>query len=150
MLRRIVLTSAASVVALGLGAPLAVAVPLPQLPPLLAADSPDALTVTVEQTGNPAADGTFRLECDGDRGSGTHPRADRACARLAALSEEDQDPFAPVPQDRMCTQQHGGPATARVTGTWHGREVDARFTRTNGCEIARWESLQPVLPMARS
>ncbi|MEU7565823.1 SSI family serine proteinase inhibitor [Streptomyces fradiae] len=152
MLRRLVLSTAASVVALGVGAPLAVAgplPPLPQLPPLLAGAS-DALTITVERSGNPTADGTFKLECDGDRGSGTHPRAHRACARLAELSEGGQDPFAPVPQDRMCTQQHGGPATARVTGTWHGRDVDARFVRTNGCEIARWENLQPVLPMARS
>ncbi|MCP9945410.1 subtilase-type protease inhibitor [Streptomyces somaliensis] len=151
MLRRLVLTSAAFVVALGVASPLASAAPLPplpQLPPLLAA--PDSLTITVQRSGNPAADGTFRLECDGDQGGGTHPRADRACARLEALSENGRDPFAPVPQDRMCTQQHGGPATARITGTWHGRKVDARFARTNGCEIARWENLQPVLPMARS
>ncbi|MEU2180542.1 SSI family serine proteinase inhibitor [Streptomyces thermolilacinus] len=157
MLRRLVLTTAASVAALGVAAPLAVASPLPplpqlaQLPPLLPADSgPDALTITVERSGNPTADGTFELKCDGGEGSGTHPRADRACTRLAELSEDGQDPFAPVPQDRMCTQQHGGPATARITGTWQGRDIDARFARTNGCEIARWESLQPVLPQARS
>ncbi|MFV2119718.1 SSI family serine proteinase inhibitor [Streptomyces sp. Act-28] len=151
MLRRLVLTSAASVVALGVGAPLAVAAPLPplpQLPPLLAGS--DSLTITVQRSGNPVADGTFELECDGDQGSGNHPRADRACARLTALSEDGRNPFAPVPQGRMCTQQYGGPATARITGTWHGRRIDARFARTNGCEIARWESLQPVLPMARS
>ncbi|GGQ12485.1 SSI family serine proteinase inhibitor [Streptomyces roseolilacinus] len=151
MLRRLVLTSAASVAALGVGAPLAAAAPLPPLPPLSSLlTHSDSLTIVVERSGNPAADGTFRLECDGDRSSGTHPRADRACARLATLSEGGQDPFAPVPQDRMCTQQHGGPATAHVTGTWRGREIDARFTRTNGCEIARWENLKPVLPMARS
>ncbi|MCP9987256.1 subtilase-type protease inhibitor [Streptomyces sudanensis] len=151
MLRRLVLTSVASAVALGVGTPLAAAAPLPplpQLPPLLAA--PDSLTITVERSGNPAADGTFRLECDDDRGSGTHPRASRACARLEALSENGRDPFAPAPQGRMCTQQHGGPATAHVTGTWHGRKVDAHFSRANGCEIARWKNLQPVLPMARS
>ena len=49
----------------------------------------------------------------------------------------------------MCTQQYGGPATARVTGTWQGQHVDATFDRTNGCEIARWNTLRPVLPNVR-
>ncbi|WP_228976351.1 SSI family serine proteinase inhibitor [Streptomyces sp. DH12] len=148
MLRRLVLTSAASLAALGVAAPAAVAAPLFPLPPLLGAS--DSLTITVERSGNPTADGTFKLECDGDRGTGTHPRAQRACERLAELSKDGRDPFSPVPQDRMCTQQHGGPATARIEGTWHGRPVEAAFARTNGCEIARWENMQPVLPQARS
>ncbi|WP_149182198.1 SSI family serine proteinase inhibitor [Streptomyces sp. TRM49041] len=148
MLRRLVLTSAASVAALGIGAPTAVAGgPLPPLPLLVPSDS---LTITVERSGNPAADGTFKLECRGERATGTHPRAQRACERLTELSEGGQDPFTPVPQGRMCTQQYGGSATARIEGTWHGRPVDAHFARTNGCEIARWENLQPVLPMARA
>lgn len=37
---------------------------------------------------------------------------------------------------RACTQIYGGPQTARVTGEIDGDEVDRRFTRTNGCEIA--------------
>lgn len=46
----------------------------------------------------------------------------------------------------MCTMQYGGPATARVTGTWAGRPVDATYERGNGCEIARWDAMVPVLP----
>jgi hypothetical protein len=42
--------------------------------------------------------------------------------------------------------QYGGPATARITGTWHGRPVDATYKRTDGCEISRWQGLVPVLP----
>ncbi|MFG3495944.1 SSI family serine proteinase inhibitor [Streptomyces sp. NPDC047928] len=147
MLRRLALTTVASALALGASSSAAVAVgplPLPLLSPS------DALTVTVADSGNPRADGTFELRCDGARAGGTHPAAKKACARLAELSKNGQDPFAPVPQDRMCTQQHGGPATAHVKGTWRGRSVDAHFARTNGCEISRWENLQPVLPMARS
>jgi hypothetical protein len=41
-------------------------------------------------------------------------------------------------------------ATARVTGTWQGRQVDATFDRSNGCEISRWQTLEPVLPNTRS
>ncbi|WP_175410562.1 SSI family serine proteinase inhibitor [Streptomyces sp. TRM64462] len=153
MLRRLVLASAASAASLAVlsaGGPFAAAAsgPLPVPVPLLSAD--DSLTITVERSGNPAADGTFRLECGPDRASGTHPRAQRACERLEELSADGRDPFAPVPQGRACTQQHGGPATAHIKGTWHGHRVDAHFARTNGCEIARWENLQPVLPLARS
>lgn len=42
--------------------------------------------------------------------------------------------------------QYGGPATARITGTWAGRPVDATYDRTNGCAIARWDRMVPLLP----
>lgn len=166
MPRRLVLTAAASVAAsaalLGALAPAAVAgpsarasagpaavpdLPLPQptLPPLTAPS--DQFTVTVAGSGTAAADGTFKLTC-GPTG-GTHPRARAACDRLAELSGEGRDPFAPVAPDAMCTMQHGGDATARITGTWHGHRVNASFSRKNGCEIARWRTLEPVLPSAR-
>ncbi|QGV79716.1 SSI family serine proteinase inhibitor [Streptomyces ficellus] len=147
MLRRLVLTSAASLAALGAAAPAAVALgPLPL--PLLAGT--DSLTVTVKHSGNPMADGTFELKCGLRTAEGNHPRVQGACDRLDELAEQGKDPFAPVAKDQMCTQQHGGDATAHITGTWQGQDVDAHFTRTNGCEIARWDDLKPVLPMARS
>jgi hypothetical protein len=40
------------------------------------------------------------------------------------------------PKRRTCTQIYGGPETAHVTGTIDGEQVDRRFRRTNGCEIA--------------
>ncbi|PRH76361.1 hypothetical protein C6N75_26050 [Streptomyces solincola] len=148
MLRRLVLMSAASLAVLGAAAPAALAegggLPLP----LLA--GPDKLTITVADSGNPAADGTFELECGTRTAEGTHPRAKGACDRLKELADEGRDPFAPVAEGTMCTMQHGGPATAHITGTWHGKDVDARFSRGDGCEIARWDALKPVLPMARS
>ncbi|WP_030209380.1 SSI family serine proteinase inhibitor [Streptomyces bikiniensis] len=142
MLRRIALASLATAAAgaTGLG-------PLPPLP-LLAPPAPDALTVAVSRSGHPEADGTFELRC-GDRPGGDHPAAERACERLERLAEADEDPFRPVPEDRVCAQVYGGPVLARVTGTWQGREVDARFSRANGCEIDRWENLEPVLPLVR-
>lgn len=105
---------------------------------------PDHLTLTVTDSGDPAADGTFVLTCH--PAGGTHPAPQAACDRLDELTTWGTDPFAPVPPDPMCTMQYGGPATAHVTGTWAGRPVDASFRRTDGCEIARWDDFAPVLP----
>jgi hypothetical protein len=127
----------------------AAAGPLPPLPLGRLLSGPDRLTIAVSKTGNPRLDGEYRLEC-GPVG-GTHPKAEQACARLEELSRDGRDPFADTDATRgLCTMQDGGPATARVTGTWHGREVNATFRRKNGCEISRWNDLEPVLPSARS
>ncbi|MCY0938275.1 SSI family serine proteinase inhibitor [Streptomyces sp. H34-S4] len=131
----------------------AAAGPLPPLAPLTRllaapADTPDRLTIVVAGTGNPRADGEYRLECDPP--GGNHPRAEDACARLETLAREGKDPFSPEPKDQLCTMQDGGRATARITGTWHGDRVDSQFRRTNGCEIRRWNELEPVLPGRRS
>ncbi|MEU1345614.1 SSI family serine proteinase inhibitor [Streptomyces sp. NPDC005795] len=149
MMRRLALTAVVSLAALASAAPGATAaagpLPLPLPLPLLQNDDTSThLTVVVTGSGNPEADGTYELECDPARGS--HPVARQACDRLAQLPGESADPFAPVSRNAMCTQQFGGPATARITGTWQGRPVDSTFERTNGCEIGRWNSLRPVLP----
>lgn len=152
MLRRIVLTATASVAALAAAAPVSASVsasPVPLPLPLHLLSSPDKLTVTVSESGNARTNGRYELEC-GKPASGTHPSAQAACDRLEELAREGKDPFAPVPEDQMCTQQFGGPATARVTGTWQGRRVDATFSRGNGCEISRWQTMEPVLPNTRS
>lgn len=147
MLRRIALIATISAAAFVGGVPVAGASPLPLPLPLLS-EPADHLTVTVAETGNARTDGRYELECEPP--GGTHPAAEGACERLEQLAQEGQDPFAPVPEDQMCTQQMGGPATARITGTWQGRQVDATFRRTNGCEISRWQTLEPVLPNTRS
>ncbi|MGA4840917.1 SSI family serine proteinase inhibitor [Streptomyces sp. G45] len=102
----------------------------------------DRLTITVAGSGS--ADGTYELRC-GAAGS-THPSPRDACERLDQLAADGENPFKPVPPGTMCTQIHGGDATARVTGTWQGRHVDGSFKRTDGCEIARWNALGKVLP----
>ena len=73
---------------------------------------------------------------------GTLPHATEACRRLAGLA----NPFAPVPKDAVCTQIYGGPQTARVAGRFRGRFVWVRFTRRNGCEIARWNRVRFLFP----
>jgi hypothetical protein len=56
--------------------------------------------------------------------------------------------FEPVSGMTACTQQYGGPETATVKGTLHGEPIDAKFSRVNGCEIARWEEVAPLLEAA--
>jgi Subtilisin inhibitor-like len=89
------------------------------------------LTVTFRPSQDAAATvRTLRCEPPG----GTVARPARACARLADIDT----PFAPLRKGLVCTEIYGGPQTARVTGTYRGRRIWARFNRRNGCEIDRW------------
>jgi subtilisin inhibitor-like len=106
----------------------------------------DRLVVTVRHAGH--ADGTYVLSCHPDRG--THPSPARACRTLDRRTVWGRDPFAPVPPRSLCTMEYGGPATAHITGTWAGRPVDARYSRSDGCQVARWNDLVPLLPDVRS
>ena len=107
-----------------------------------AAPPSGALTITVWPQGRTAGGARrWTLEC-GPAG-GSHPHAAKACARLAAVA----NPFKPVPRDAMCTQIYGGPQEALVAGTFRGAEVNARFNRVNGCEIARWDRVAVLFPI---
>lgn len=65
---------------------------------------------------------------------------------LAAVEQFGEEIFFPVPRpDRICTQQYGGPQVAVVTGRFRGRDVNSRFSRTDGCEIARWRTMAALL-----
>jgi hypothetical protein len=151
MLRRLLLTAAATI-ALAAVVPAASAdpaVPSPRTPrlsplPVPLLTTPDTFAITVSDPASSRNAGTYKLRCG--PADGTHPKAQAACDRLAQLAVDGRDPFAPVPQGTMCTMQHGGEATARVTGSWQGRNIDAAFNRKNGCEISRWRTLEPVLP----
>lgn len=95
------------------------------------------LEITVDQGDGRSV--TYTLTCDPP--GGDHPDPEGACAALAALPE----PFAPVPAGMMCTQEYGGPQTATVRGTYRSEPVEAVLTRTDGCEISRWQSHVVVL-----
>lgn len=84
---------------------------------------------------------TWTLTCVGFV-EGSHPAAEAACAHL----QEMQDPFAPLPADAVCTQQYGGPETARVVGRWGGEPVELELSRVDGCRIDQWNSLVPLVP----
>lgn len=152
-LRRLLLIAASSLAAVGAASAVPVsahaqAAPLPLTPSALQGPgrSGDHLTVTVRDAGD-GADGTYELYCHPGRGD--HPDPVGACAALDRGTRWGKDVFAPVPKDSFCTMQYGGPATARITGTWAGRPVDATFDRGDGCQSGRWDRLVPVLPDLR-
>jgi hypothetical protein len=89
--------------------------------------------------GSPAQE--WSLTCVGFV-EGSHPQAEAACAHL----RDRDDPFAPLPPDRVCTEQYGGPQTARVSGVWGGSPVELSLSRTDGCAIDQWDGLVPLVP----
>jgi len=102
------------------------------------------LSITLRETPEAAAK-TFTLVCaDGKPAAESkHPSPAEACATIknspAILSP------APPRTDQMCTQQIGGPATAKVTGAVDGKEVTAAFSLTDGCQIAMWDAAKSIL-----
>ena len=95
--------------------------------------------------GDGSAPLTWTLTCVGFV-EGSHPQAQAACDHLAGLER----PFAPLPADVVCSQQYGGPETARVIGRWGGEPVELDLSRVDGCRIAQWDSLVPVVPAPAS
>jgi hypothetical protein len=49
------------------------------------------------------------------------------------------------PDNVACAEIYGGPQRARITGTLEGQRVDLEVTREDGCAIALWDELQPLL-----
>ena len=109
-----------------------------------ATPSPREVTeLTVEMRPGTGEPETWTLTCDPVGGS--HPTPAEACALLEEVGPEA---FEPVPDDAVCTEVYGGPEEATVTGTLRGERIEAEFSRVNGCEIARWDALTPLLPPA--
>ena len=105
--------------------------------------APTSLTVTAWPEGQRGGAGkTWTLTC-GPVG-GTHPQRAKACRALAAVPA----PFAPAPEDVACIEIFGGPQEALVRGRYKGRRVWVRFIRQDGCQIARWDRIRAVFPIA--
>ncbi len=122
-------------------APRTTAPPATAAAPTPSSASSSRTDLVVESRDAPAAPVVVhRLRCD--PAGGDHPRPRAACRDVAAAAAA----LAPAPADELCTQQYGGPQTARISGTYRGRQVDVRLDRTDGCAIARWEALGDVLP----
>ena len=93
-----------------------------------------------EDSAKPGESVTWTLRCAPPRGSLAQPA--RACRKLAAGGVRL---FVPTPKNVACTEIYGGPQRARVVGVLDGKRVRATFSRTNGCEIARWQRISPWL-----
>lgn len=105
-----------------------------------AAETLAELTIVVDG-GDGGTTTTWHLTCSPV--GGDHPTPAKACAVLA---EHGRTALPPVAADQMCTEIFGGSQTAHITGTWLGENIDVRLSRTNGCEIARWNALVGLLP----
>jgi len=66
--------------------------------------------------------------------------ADARCAKVLALLPR----LRPVP-DEVCIQIYGGPERLVVEGTAEGAPVRIEVTRTDGCQIARYDLLSEAL-----
>lgn len=106
-----------------------------------AADPATQLRITYWEDGSAAVPTeVWTLRCN--PAGGTLPRPARACRKLAAGGARL---FAPLPPNMACTQVYGGPQKARVVGRVSGKLVRATFTRSDGCQIGRWNALSPWL-----
>jgi aminoglycoside phosphotransferase (APT) family kinase protein len=102
------------------------------------------LTITLTEAPG-ATDRVFRLTAADGHPTDASTLPDPGAA-LEAVERFGEDIFFPKPgPPRLCTQQYGGPQVAVVTGTVDGRTVNARFQRTDGCEIARWKAMAALL-----
>ena len=94
------------------------------------------LVVRVDADGKGAAPAKeLKLDCGSAADSA-------ACKAAGALKAADLEP---VSRDKACTQIFGGPETATISGEVDGKPVDARFSRSNGCEVARWQAVSALL-----
>jgi hypothetical protein len=103
-----------------------------------------ALTITFWPEGRTGPAQEAELTCDPD--GGTHPSPAEACKALQA----NADALAPLPPDSICTQIYGGAQEAEITGVLDGDEIQAAFSRQNGCEIDRWDRMAAVLELGAS
>jgi hypothetical protein len=104
-----------------------------------ASTPPPSVSLTIEvRPGAHAPAQHWTLTCDPAGGTLANPAA--ACAALTRVS----DPFAPVKQGMMCPMIYAGPQTATIQGTWHGKHVNATFSRVDGCQTERWSRIAPV------
>lgn len=118
--------------------------PVPTEPPLGAGPYPIAeLDILVE---HPDLDAplNYQVVCLGDTatvlGDPVEVVDQDACATLARPEVVDRLVAGPA-EDRICTEQYGGPDTATITGTIDDQPVDTVVDRVNGCGIADWDEL---------
>ena len=109
-------------------------------PPPASSPQRVALEITLDPDGGgPARERSGRLRCP----SRDDAEACRAAFRLPPSA------FEPVPGDLACTEIYGGPEVGRLKGPIGRRNVDATFTRINGCEIARYDRVAFLFELAR-
>ncbi|MFF1828466.1 serine protease inhibitor [Paenarthrobacter sp. NPDC058040] len=117
--------------------------PGPSLPGTVAGQGNAELSITFLASAD-AAPQNYTLVCAGGvpAAESKHPTAAAACE---ALKNYPNLLTPTTPKDQNCTMQFGGPETATVTGSVDGREVNVKFSRTDGCQIAQWDAASVIL-----
>jgi hypothetical protein len=87
---------------------------------------------------------TWTLRCR--PAGGTHPSPARACRALFA----NLSAIRPVSAGQACRRRIAGPQEATLRGSLQGRRVRAAFNRRGTCQIARWQRLGALFPLART
>ena len=86
------------------------------------------------------------LTCDGSPTATCFIADSRAACDLVTVDDKARARLvAGPPAHQVCTQLYGGPQRAQVTGRVMGRPVDVTVTRADGCGVADWSLLQPLL-----
>lgn len=115
---------------------------------LQTATTAGAIELTIVYDDGSGRKTTGNLTCRGAERRATGALDGRASpAKLCAQARGNAELLTSEPdRRRACSQIYGGPETALVTGTIDGEEVDRRFTRTNGCELADFRRVAGLLP----
>lgn len=106
--------------------------------------TPDSQLTVIVTAGDDVEPVTYELTCAAGSPVGESALPDPAAA-CAVLAEHGNLIMTEPDPDAMCTMEYGGPETAVVTGTLDGEQIDASFSRENGCEIDRWSMFEPLL-----
>jgi LysM repeat protein len=85
------------------------------------------------------------LACDGGADATGYLRNVAGAACAATRDGAVGKVVAAQRRARICTEEYGGPQTARITGTVNGKRVTVGVTRSDGCGIADWETLRALL-----
>lgn len=90
---------------------------------------------------------TATLSCDGSKGKGTGYLAEKVAADSACslVIGPGRKRLVSGPVGGACTQQYGGPEQATITGSIQGDRINTKVARSDGCGIADWELLTPLV-----
>ncbi len=97
-----------------------------------------SLSVTYRES---PSSGTQKWTLKCNPAGGTMKNAKMACVKLAQVTS----PFAKPSNSEMCAQIYESAEVATVSGTWNGKKVYARFSKSDGCEQKRWKYLSYLL-----
>ena len=98
------------------------------------ASSKSSLVVTYKETpASPAQKWTLKCNPAG----GTMKNSKTVCGKLTLIPSA----FTKPSRTEMCAQIFESAEVATVSGTWNGKKVFARFSKSDGCEQKRWKDI---------